>query len=53
MQIIPYIVFGFPTLINFLKTEIDFDGIIVGSILIKMMAKKQFIYSLIDELEGV
>lgn len=36
-----------------LMKEIDFDGIIVGSVLIKMVAKKQSIYSLIDEVEGV
>lgn len=46
MQIIPYILFGFPTLINFLKTEIDFDGIILGSILIKIMAKSSLFIAL-------
>jgi len=36
-----------------LMKEIGFDGIIIGSALLKMMAKKQSIYSLINELEGV
>lgn len=33
--------------------EIDFDGIIIGSALVKMMAKKQSIYNLISELEEI
>jgi len=36
-----------------LMKEIGFDGIIIGSALLKMMAKKQSIYSLINELEEV
>lgn len=36
-----------------LMKEIGFDGIIIGSALLKIMAKKQSIYNLINELEEV